>query len=122
MATVKDENWDIVNNATVNWRSSDTSIVTIDATSGKMNAVKSGHVTITAEAAGVTDTCNVNVGEAPDFTNFANAKFETSLNDSVENLKISGIEPKDDSKNNYFYIITSSNVKPELILEDNRTC
>lgn len=117
IATVKDGAYENVNNAVVNWKSSDSSIVTIDATSGKMNAIKSGTVTITAEAAGVSDTCEVTVYDAPDFTDFKNAKYETSLNGYTENLKISGVTPKDSSGYNYYYIITSSNTKPELIVK-----
>ena len=117
IATVKDGAYEKVKNAVVNWKSSDSSIVTIDTSSGKMNAVKSGTVTITAEAAGVSDTCEVTVYDAPNFTDFKNAKYETSLNGYTENLKISGITPKDSTGYNYYYIITSSNTKPELVLK-----
>lgn len=114
VATVKDGVYEDVNNAVVNWKSSDSSIVTIDATTGKMNAVKSGAATITAEAAGVSDTCEVTVCDAPDFTDFKNAKYETSLNGYTENLKISGITPKDSFNNSYYYMITPNNIKPTL--------
>ena len=117
VAEVKDGASKNVNNAVVNWKSSDNTIVTIDASSGKMNAVKSGTATITAEAAGVTDTCEVTVYDAPDFTDFKNAKYETSLNGYTENLKISGVTPKDSSEYNYYYIITSSNTKPKIIVK-----
>lgn len=112
-AIVKDNDFKDVSNATINWKSSDSSVVTIDANSGKMNAVKVGTATITAESAGVSDTCEVIVYDAPDFTDFKNAKYETSLSGYTETLKISGVTPKDSI--DYYYIITSSNAKPELV-------
>ena len=117
VATVRDGDFANVNNAVVNWKSSDSSIVTIEATTGKMKAVKSGSATITAEAAGVSDTCEVTVSDEPDFTDFKNAKYETILDGYTENLKISGITPKDSLDYNYYYIITSNNTKPELNLK-----
>lgn len=117
-ASVKDFNYNNIDNAVVNWKSSDNSVVTVDA-NGKINAIKSGTSTITAESTGVIDTCEVTVYEAPDFTDFKNAKYETDLEFNTETLKISGISPKDDSKNLYYYIITSNNTKPELILTKN---
>lgn len=117
IATVKDGASKIVNDAVVNWKSSDSSIVTIDSITGKMKAVKSGTATITVEAAGVSKTCNVTVYDAPYFTDFKNAKYETSLNGYTESLKISGVTPKDSIEYNYYYIITSSNTKPELIVK-----
>lgn len=117
-ASVKDYSYNNIDNAKVNWKSSDNSIVTVDA-NGKINAIKSGTSTITAESTGVIDTCEVTVYEAPDFTDFKNAKYETNLDDNTETLKISGINPKDNSKNSYYYIITSNKTKPELVLSKN---
>ena len=118
-ATVKDAAYEDVDNSTVkvNWKSSDNSIVTIDPTSGKMKAVKSGTATITAEAAGVSDTCEVTVYNAPNFTDFKNAKYETSLEWYTETLKISGVSPKDTTEYSYYYIITPNNKKPELSIK-----
>lgn len=118
IATVRDANYENVTNPIVNWKSSDDTIVKIDASSGKINAVKSGKATITAEAAGVSDTCEVTVYDGPEFTDFKNAKYETSLMYNDETLKISGIIPKDSSGNNYNYIITSNTTKPELALKN----
>lgn len=119
-ATVTDYAYENVNDAVVNWKSSDNSVVTIDASSGKMKALKSGTSTITAEVAGASDTCEVTVFDAPAFTDFKNAKYETSLNDYTESLVISGVTPKDTIKNNYYYIITSSNNKPEIVTNKSR--
>ncbi len=117
IAKVRDANYENVTNPTVNWKSSDSTIVTIDETSGKINAVKSGKATITAEAAGVSDTCEVTVYDGPEFTDFKDAKYETSLMYNDETLKISGVIPKDSLDNNYYYIITSNTTKPELALK-----
>lgn len=114
-AKVTDYEFESVNDAVVNWTSSDDSTVAVDETSGTITAVKSGTATITAEAAGVSDTCEVTVFTAPEFTNFENAKYETSLNGYDENLKISGVTPKDSTGYNYYYIITSNNTKPQII-------
>ena len=117
-ATVKDWKNETVNDAVVNWKSSDSSIVKIDSKTGKITAVKSGTATITAEATGVIDTCEVTVYDAPEFTDFKNAKYETSFdNNYSENLKISGITPKDDTRHSYYYIITSNKTKPKLVLK-----
>ena len=56
-ATVNPEN---ATNRTVEWKSSDTTIATVDET-GKVTAVKAGGVTITATADGKTEECQVTV-------------------------------------------------------------
>ncbi len=117
VAAVKDGEFKDVSNPIIRWKSSDSSIVQIDASSGKMTALKTGTVTITAEAAGVSKTCEVTVYDAPEFTDFKNAKYETSLDGYTENLKISGITPKDSTGYDYYYIITSDNTKPELVIK-----
>ena len=113
-ATVKDNEYKEVSNAQVKWTSSDSTIVTVDSNSGKIKAVKAGTATITATAAGVTDSCEVTVYNAPEFTDFTNAKYETSLNGYLENLKISGITPKDSIGYNYYFMITPNSTKPKL--------
>lgn len=113
-ATVKDNEYKEVSNAQIKWTSSDSTIVTVDSNSGKIKAVKAGTATITATAAGVTDSCEVTVYNAPEFTDFTNAKYETSLNGYLENLKISGITPKDSIGYNYYFMITPNSTKPEL--------
>lgn len=115
-AKVKDGNFTEVSNPNVTWVSSDTSIVTVDKSKGTITAVKPGTAKITATAAGVSDSCNVNVYAAPTFTDFSKAKYETSLDWNVEKLKVTGIKPSSD--NNYYYIITPNNSKPNIIKND----
>lgn len=115
IAKVDDGNYKEVTNASVSWKSSDANIVSVDSTSGEIKAVKPGTATITATAAGVSDTCEVTVYEAPKFTDFSNAKYETSLNWDTETLKITGITPSDGLYNSYYYIITPDNKKPTIV-------
>lgn len=119
ISNVEDGNFEEVPNAMVTWISSNESVVTVD-NNGKVTAVGVGTATITAKAAGVSDTCEVNVLAAPEFTDFSNAKYEL-LFDINTDLKISGIKPKDDSKNCYYYVITSSNEKPSISFKKNGT-
>lgn len=113
-ASVKGEYSTEIYNAEVTWTSSNDTIVTVEKNSGKIKALKSGKATITATVAGATDSVEVNVYDAPVFTDFSNAKYETTLEYYSENLKISGVTLKDDSNNGYYFIITSNNTKPEL--------
>lgn len=110
--TVKDGKSEVVNNATVTWTSSNTSVATVDNT-GKVTAVSEGKTNITASVAGISKTCEVNVLPAPVFTDFSKAKYEL-LFDVDTDLKITGIKPKDDSKTTYYYVITSTNKKPDI--------
>ncbi len=55
---------DTTGDKTVEWKSSDTSIVTVDA-SGKITAIKEGSATITATVKGFTDTVTVQVSKKP---------------------------------------------------------
>lgn len=114
-AEVEDDDYNKVNNPDVRWSSSDSSIVTVDENTGTITAVKAGKATITASAAGVVDTCEVTVLNAPVFTDFTNAKYETELNGYTETLKISNVTPNDNDY--YYYIITPSNIKPNLVLK-----
>ena len=113
-AKVEDSKNEEVANAEITWKSSDSKVATVDD-NGKVTAVGVGITTITAEAAGVSDTCEVNVVAAPEFTDFSKAKYEL-LFDFDTDLKISGITPKD-SKSQYYYMITDSNEKPTLAIE-----
>lgn len=110
-ATVEDDTYKIVNDAKVTWSSSDTSVVTVDGSTGTITAVKPGKTTITATAAGVTDTCEITVVNGPVFTNFSNAKYELLYDVDVD-LKITGVTPNND--NMYYYIITPNNTKPTI--------
>lgn len=112
ISKVEDGKFEEVPNAMVTWISSNESVVTVD-NNGKVTAVGVGTATITAKAAGVSATCEVNVLAAPEFTDFSNAKYEV-LFDTDTDLKISGVKPKDDLKNNYYYIITSNTTKPTI--------
>ena len=114
---IRDGRYEEVNDATVTWKSSNTNVVTVDNT-GKITAVNVGTATITAEVAGVSDTCEVKVIAAPEFTDFSNAKYEL-LFDTATDLKISGIVPKDNIKNTYYYVITSDNTKPAIPINKN---
>ena len=109
-AKVEDSHSQIVENAVVTWTSNNPDVVTID-NNGKVTAVTVGTATITAEAAGVSDTCEITVAAAPKFTDFSNAKYELLFDTNVD-LKITGITPIEN--NNYYYIITSSNTKPTI--------
>lgn len=111
-ATVRDGQNQIINNATITWTSSNPSVATVDNT-GKVTAVSAGKTNITASVAGATVTREINVLAAPVFTDFSNAKYEL-LFDIDTDLKISGIKPIDDSKNTYYYVITSTNKKPNI--------
>ena len=116
VATVKDGKNEVVSNANVSWSSSDSSVVTVSNT-GVINAVKTGSATITAEAAGVSDTCEVIVSNQEELTEFRNAKYELTLDGTIETLKITGVTPKDTAGNGYYYMITPNNTKPELVLK-----
>jgi hypothetical protein len=114
-ARVYDGKYEDVTNANISWTSSDTSVVTVDNT-GTLKGIKAGTATVTASVAGATDTCDVEVIAEPEFTDFSNAKYEL-LFDTETDLKITGITPKDDYKNSYYYIITSNNTKPEIKID-----
>ena len=110
IAEVKDSYSQKVENAVVTWKSSNPSVATVDD-NGKVTAVNVGTTTITAEAAGVSNTCEITVAAAPKFTDFSNAKYELLFDTDVD-LKVSGITPIE--KNTYYYIITSDNTKPTI--------
>ena len=113
-ATVEDYNMAEISGAKVEWESSDPEVVTVNKDTGLIEGKKAGKATITAKAAGVSDTVEVNVYNGPEFTDFSKATYESSLEYHTENLKISGIEPKEED--DYYYIVTPNNSKPELIL------
>ncbi len=115
---ILDYNSKEIKEANITWTSSDPSVVKID-NSGKISAVKVGNATITATAAGVTDALEVKVLEERAFTDFSKAKYENTLNDTMENLKITGVKPYDDYKTSYYYIITKDNKKPSITLSKN---
>ena len=110
IAKVEDNYSQEVQNAVVTWKSSNPGVATIDDT-GKVTAVSAGTTTITAEAAGVSDTCEITVAAAPVFTDFSNAKYELLFDIDVD-LKITGVTPIEN--NEYYYIITSNNTKPTI--------
>lgn len=107
---VEDGKYKEVANAEITWKSGDAKVATVDA-NGKVTAVGVGTATITVEAAGVSDTCEVNVVAAPEFTDFSKAKYEL-LYDYSADLKISEITPEDEGY--YYYMITDTNEKPAL--------
>lgn len=109
--TVEDGKFEKVEDAKVTWTTSDSKVVTVDDR-GKIKGISAGKATITAKAAGVSATCEVNVYAAPKFTDFSKAKYEL-LFDVETDLKISGIRPKDKG-HTYYYIITSDNKKPTI--------
>ena len=108
IASVEDGDFVEVENAVVTWTSSNPSVATVD-NNGTVTAVSVGTATITAEAAGVSDTCEITVAAAPKFTDFSNAKYELLFDYDVD-LKITGITPIE--SNTYYYIITPNNTKP----------
>lgn len=111
--TVKDYDFADVADAQVEWSSNDSSIVTVEKDTGLITAQKAGKATITAKAAGVTDTVEVNVFNAPEFTDFSNATYKSELDYDIETLQISGIEPND--SDGYYYVITPNESKPNII-------
>ncbi len=105
-----------ISNVAVTWISADTSIVTVSST-GELKAVKEGITTVTAKVAGVEKKCEIKVYAKPEFTDFSKAKFETKLNFNAEILKVLGVTPKDE-KNKYYYIITPTNSRPNIVKKD----
>lgn len=103
-----------IKNAEVTWSSSDENIVKIDSKTGKITAVKVGTAKITVTAAGVTSTCDVIVHDKMTYTDFSNAKYETTLTGVVETLKITGVKPSSENGVNYYYIVTSDKTKPVI--------
>ena len=73
---------------TPTWKSSDTSVVTIDS-SGKMTAIRKGVATIRGYVGGKTYSCKINV-EAP----FLNKTSKTILKGKTYKLKLSGSSRK----------------------------
>ncbi len=114
VAKVEDGNFEEVSNPSVTWTSDDPNTVTVDKTTGVIKAVKQGKATITASVAGASDSCEVIVYDSPKFTDFSNAKYETTLNWTTETLQIKGIKPNADDYTSYYYIVTSNNTKPNI--------
>lgn len=109
-AKVRDGKYNEVENASISWSSSDTSIVTVD-NQGNIKGVKAGTATITATAAGVTDSCDIKVVNGPTFTDFSKAKYQLLFDTGVD-LKITGVSAQDE--HNYYYMITSDKNPPNL--------
>lgn len=109
-AIAEDSNFETVENALITWSSSDPSVVTVDK-NGTIKGLKQGKAIITASVAGASDTCEVQVVNAPQFTDFSNAKYEL-LFDTNTDLKITGTKPNE--HNSYYYIITENNAKPTI--------
>ena len=107
-------NFEEVSNPSVTWTSNDPNTVTVDKATGVIKAVKQGKAMVTASVAGASDTCEVIVYDAPEFTDFSNAEYETELNWETETLQIKGIKPNVDNYTSYYYIITSDNTKPNI--------
>ena len=75
---------------TIEWSSSDESVATVDE-SGKVTAVKSGTVTITAKANGVEATATVSVtNRSASSSNNTNNRSQTSSSSSSSNNRPSG--------------------------------
>ena len=111
----KDYNLEEVANVEVEWKSSDSTVVSVTA-DGTIKGVKAGTATITASTDGGDVSCEVNVYSS-NTTDFSNAKFEANISFTTyttENIKVSGITMNDQS--NYYYIISSSNSEPEIII------
>lgn len=115
-ASVKDYMYSDVPGASVTWTSSAPGVVNVDSSTGLLTAVAKGTATITAKATGVEDTCEVEVSDAPVFTDFSNAVFDTELNWTTDSLKISGIVPIEDTRIDYRFFVTPTNERPELLV------
>lgn len=124
-ANVADSFSNPIENASILWSSSDPSIVTVD-NNGTIKGIKSGTAIITATAAGVTNSCEVKVVNAPTFTDFSNAKYELLLDRDYELLldsdyavlKITGVSPQDYLTHQYFCIIASDKNEPSFYQTD----
>ena len=120
-ANVTDAFFTTIENASISWSSSDSSIVTVD-NNGTIKGIKSGTATITATAAGVKDSSEVKVVNAPKFTDFSNAKYKLILNkdnellfdDDNAVLKITEVTGQDCLTHKYFCIMTSDDKEPNL--------
>ena len=112
---IEDYDSNVIENAQIQFVSSDTSVATVD-TQGKVTAAKVGETTITASAAGVSDTILVKVNENKEPTDFSNAKFEIIYDGTGKDqtLKVTNVTPKDTYDYAYGYIITPNKTKPEL--------
>ena len=116
VAIAKDGNNETVSNPAVTWTSSDTNVVTVDKATGVIKAVKAGKATITAEAAGVSNTCGVTVYASPVFTDFSNAKYEEEYEGAwCSRLKVTGVETgAEKAVSKYYFLITSNTAKPNI--------
>ncbi len=113
-AEARDWDSNVISNPETTWVSSNTSVVTVNKTTGELKAIKPGKATITATVAGQEDTCDVEVFSAPVFTDFSKAKYKTALNWTVESLQITGIKPDTGLSSHYYYMITKDNKKPSI--------
>ncbi len=110
--TVEDANYEEVSDAVISIKCSDTNIVTVNEQTKSITAVSAGKTNVTVSAEGVSKSFEVNVYNAPTFTDFSKAKYEVTAESSSKNVKISGITP--DGNNFYYYIITKDNKQPSL--------
>ena len=117
--TAEDYGGNKITNPIVQWKSNDESVANVDS-NGKITAVKAGSTKVIAMVPGRTIEIDVTVINAPIFTDFSNAKYETSFNGFYDDtLKITGIKPDDTHKSNYYYIITSNKNKPDIVYDEN---
>ena len=116
-AKVLDSSYTEVKNPNVEWKSDNSTVVTVNSSSGELKALKAGTATITATASGVSDTCKITVHNDVVQTDFSKAKYKSTLNGTIETLQITDITPTD--TNNYYYIITSTNKAPNIVKSKN---
>ena len=105
---------------TINWKSSDEAIATINET-GLINAIKEGTTTITATVGEDMATCTVTVKtassagqeETVQWTDFSNAVYEMKNSTRITvDLYIKNV--KSISGRFYYYCITDKNQKPDI--------
>ena len=78
-ATVEDGDYEDVSNASVTWTSSDTNIVTVDSSNGTITAVIQEQQKLLLLQQEYLILVMLMYIAAPVFTDFSNAKYETSL-------------------------------------------